>query len=147
MDAGANGLVLFNRFLEPEFDIGKFAVCPRLQLSDWREIRLPLRWIPILYDQLDASLAATSGIHNACEVVKALTAGADVAMIASVLMLHGPDKVRDLIEGLQKWLENHSLASVDQIRGIMSRANYGEPAAFERANYMEALASYSRHFT
>lgn len=147
VDAGANGLVLFNRFLEPEFDISEFAVRPHLQLSNPNEIRLPLRWIAILYKQIEASLAATGGIHDATGVVKAILAGADIAMLASVLLLRGPDIVQTLVDELEQWLETHNHETVDQVRGMMSLVNYGEPAAFERANYLEALASYSKTFS
>ncbi len=146
VQAGANGLVLFNRFLEPEFDIDNFAIRPHLELSEPKELRLSLRWIGILHQQLPLSLAATSGIHDATDVIKALLAGADVAMMASVLLRHGPSRISDMLVGLNRWLEAKKFATLDDVRGLMSRNMYGEPKEFERANYMEALASYSKTF-
>ncbi len=146
IDTGAAGLVLLNRYLEPEFDIDNFSVRPSLQLSRPEELRLPLRWIAILYGQLDASLAATSGIHDAQGVIKAILAGADVAMMASVLLAHGPETLEKILQDVRRWMANHNYNFLNQIRGLLSRAEYAEPEAFERANYMEALASYRDSF-
>ncbi len=145
-DAGAAGLVLFNRFLEPEFDVDTFEVRPHVEFSRQSELRLPLRWIAILRDQLDISFALTSGIHDARDLVKALLAGADVAMIASSLFRYGPDHVENLLGGLRRWLESHDRACVDQVKGLMSRKNYIDPTAFERANYLQAMSSFLATF-
>jgi dihydroorotate dehydrogenase (fumarate) len=145
-DAGAQGLVMFNRFLEPEIDIDRFTIEPHLELSEPRELRLPLRWIGILYKQLPLSLAASSGIHDAKDVIKALLAGANVATVASTLLKHGPQHVNELLAGLEAWMQAKNFNSLADIRGLMSRHNYGKPAQFERANYMEAIASFSKVF-
>ena len=145
-DAGADGLVLFNRFLEPEFDLDKFHVEPHLELSHHSELRLPLRWIAVLRDQLDVSLAATSGIHDSRDMVKSLMAGADVSMLASAILRHGPDHVSTMLVGLRRWLEDHEFASVDSIKGFLSRGKSSDSTAFERANYMRALSSYTGPF-
>ena len=145
-EAGANGMVLFNRYLEPEFDIEKFAIRPQLELSTPTELRLPLRWIGILYQQMPLSLAATSGIHRPEDAIKAVLAGADVAMVASTLIQHGPGQMRQLLTGIQQWMESKKFQSLEEIRGLMSRHTYGKPADFERANYMEAISSFSKSF-
>jgi dihydroorotate dehydrogenase (fumarate) len=145
-DAGANGLVLFNRFLEPEFDVDAFEVRPHVEFSRQSELRLPLRWIAILRDQLDISFALTSGIHDARDLAKALLAGADVAMIASSLFRYGPDHIETLLDGLRRWLESHDRACIDQVKGLMSRKNYFDPTAFERANYLQAMSSFVATF-
>lgn len=145
--AGAQGLVLFNRFLEPEFDLENLAIRPHLELSDPRELRLTLRWIGILYGQVPGlSLAATSGIHTSTELIKALLAGADVGMCASTLLRHGPNRITEMLDGLTAWLEQKKFASVDDIRGLLSRNTYHQPSEFERANYLEAISTFSRDF-
>jgi len=140
--AGANGLVLFNRFYQPDLDINEFEVVPSLVLSDSEDMRLPLRWIAILYGKLQASLALTSGVHSAQDVAKAVMAGADVAMMASELIAKGPARVNEILVELQAWMEGKEYASVAQMRGSMSQKAVAQPAAFERANYMKALNSF-----
>jgi dihydroorotate dehydrogenase (fumarate) len=137
--AGADGLVLFNRFLQPDIDPETLAVVPSIHLSTREELRLALRWVAILRGRVDVSLAATGGIHTAEDLVKALLAGADVGQIASVLLLHGPDAVRTLVEGLAGWLDEHEYESVGQLQGSLSQAACPDPTAFERASYMRAL--------
>jgi dihydroorotate dehydrogenase (fumarate) len=141
VEAGADGLVLFNRFLQPEIDLGALRVSPHLHLSTPAELRLPLRWIAILRPQLSASLAGTGGVHSAEDVIKLLLAGADVAMTASALLRHGPGRVLSLLDGLRGWLEERGYTSVAQIRGRLSLRNCPDPAAFERANYIRTIAA------
>ena len=140
--SGVDGLVLFNRFYQPDFDLEELSVVPHLVLSTPWEMRLPLRWIAILYGHVDASMALTTGIHAAEDVVKAVMAGADVANVASVLLEQGIGKISDLIAGLQQWMEEHEYESVSQMRGALSQRNVADPAAFERANYMKVLNSW-----
>jgi dihydroorotate dehydrogenase (fumarate) len=142
--AGADGLVLFNRFVQPDIDLETLSVAPRVQLSTRDELLLPMRWIAILHGRVPVSLAATGGIHEAEDVVKVLLAGADVAMSASALILGGPDRLRAMREGLTTWLADHEYVSVEQLKGSMSQAACPDPAAFERASYMRALVSFSR---
>jgi dihydroorotate dehydrogenase (fumarate) len=141
--AGADGLVLFNRFYQPDLDLESLDVLPRLRLSTSEELRLPLRWIALLHGQVDASLAATTGIHTAEDVLKVLLAGADVAMLASALLENGPDHLKTLRRGVEAWMEEHEYASVRQLRGSVSRRSAADPTAYERANYMQTLQSYS----
>ena len=142
-DAGANGLVLFNRFLEPDIDLESFEVVPRLVLSDPEEMRLPLRWMAILHGQLECSLAASSGVHGAEAAVKMLLAGADVVMMTSLLLRRGPEHLAAILEELQTWFEEREYASIEQAKGSMSRRNCPNPGGFDRANYMRAIVSYS----
>jgi dihydroorotate dehydrogenase (fumarate) len=144
-EAGANGLVLFNRFYQPDFDLEDFEVVPHLELSTSHELLLPLRWIALLYGRVSADLALTSGVHRVQDVVKAVMAGANVTMLASELLLHGPERIRQLQEELDKWMEQHEYLSVSQMRGCMSQGAVAEPAAFERANYMKALNLFDRY--
>ena len=139
--AGADGLVLFNRFYQPDIDLEALEVVPNLQLSNSHEIRLPLRWIAILYGRLQASLAATTGIHNAADVLKLLMAGADVTMLCSALLREGPQKISDILEDMTTWMEEHEYESVEQMKGSMSYKHVAEPAAYERANYIRMLQS------
>jgi dihydroorotate dehydrogenase (fumarate) len=141
--AGADGLVLFNRFLEPDIDLDTLQFTPDLVLSQRYEVRLPLRWIAILRDQLKCSLAATSGIHDVTNVVRVLLAGADVAMMTTGLLKRGPAVVGQIVDELTEWLAEHEYTSVEQMKGSMSRANCPNPSALERANYMKALATYT----
>ena len=140
--AGADALVLFNRFYQPDIDIQSLEVTPSLGLSSAGEIRLPLLWIAILHGKLNASLAATRGVENPDEVIKYLLAGADAVMTTSALLRHGPAYTNTLVEGLKAWMEARKFSSVKQVRGSMSRANVANPAAFERANYIRVLESY-----
>lgn len=142
-DAGVDGLVLFNRYLEPDIDLETLEITPDLVLSSRHELRLPLRWIAILRDHISASLAATSGAHFAEDVIKLLLAGADVVMMTSVLLTHGPEYVNSLRADITHWLEENEYESVKQLKGSMSRANCPDPSALERGNYMKALVSYS----
>jgi dihydroorotate dehydrogenase (fumarate) len=141
--AGADGLVLFNRFLQPDLDLETLAVTPALRLSTSDELRLPLRWIAILRGQVAAGLAATGGAHTTADVVKLLLAGADVVELASALLLHGPGHLRVLQAGLEEWLHEREYESVSQLRGSLSRATAPDPAAFERAQYVHALVSFA----
>jgi dihydroorotate dehydrogenase (fumarate) len=140
--AGADGLVLFNRFLQPDIDLETLAVTPNLVLSTSDELRLPLRWIAILRGQLEASLAATTGVHTAADVLKLLLAGADATMLASALFRHGPDHLRTVLEGVRVWLEEKDYVSIAQMKGSVSQQNCPDPAAFERANYIKTLTNF-----
>jgi len=143
VEAGADGLVLFNRYLEPDIDLGTLHVTPHLGLSSRDEVRLPLRWIAIVRDRIETSLAATGGVHFADDLIKVLLAGADVAMIASALLRHGPRHLTGLLKELRNWMEAQEYDSVEQLKGSVSHQNCPDPSAFERANYMKALTSYS----
>jgi dihydroorotate dehydrogenase (fumarate) len=140
--AGAGGLVLFNRFYQPDLDLDARDVVPRLVLSTSEELRLPLRWIAILYGLVDASLAATGGVHTGMDAAKALFAGADVAMMTSALLRNGPDHLSQVEARLAGWLDRHGYGSPDQVRGKLSQRSVRDPAAFERANYLKVLASH-----
>ena len=142
-DGGADGLVLFNRFYQPDLDLENLAVMPNLVLSNSTELRLPLRWIAILYGRIQADLALTSGVHNVTDVLKGLAAGASVTMVASELLRNGVGRLAVLREGVVQWLEENEYESLDQLRGSLSQINCPEPAAFERANYMRVLSSYA----
>ena len=142
VEAGADGLVLFNRFYQPDFDLEELEVIPNLELSTSQELRLPLRWIAILYGQIKADFALTSGVHTAQDVLKAIMAGANVAMMASTLLHNGAGRVMHILNDLQEWMEAHEYGSITQMRGSMSQRAVADPAAFERANYMKALNSF-----
>ena len=144
-DAGADGLVLFNRFYQPDLDLESIEVVPRLALSQPWEMRLPVRWIAILRPQLDpdASLAATSGAHSGADIAKGLLVGADVVMMTSALLRHGPEHVALVEAELRGWMEEHEYRSVSEMRGSASAATVGDPSAFERANYMTTLHSWA----
>lgn len=141
-DARADGLVLFNRFLQPEIDLETLTVKPELRLSSPDELRLPLRWIAILSGRVPLSLAATSGVRSADDVVKLVLAGADAVMVASELLRRGPQVVTELRDGLRDWLGEREYASVEQAKGSMSQASCGDPHAFERAQYVRTLVGY-----
>jgi dihydroorotate dehydrogenase (fumarate) len=145
VERGADGLVLFNRFYQPDFDLETFEVVPRLELSLPSELRLPMRWTAILRPQLGpaVSLAASSGIHGGTDAVKALMVGADVAMTTSALLHHGPEHLRTIEDELVAWMTEHEYESVDQLRGSASAAAVEDPSAFERANYMRTLRSWT----
>jgi len=140
--AGANALVLFNRFYQPNLDIEELAVVPWLELSDSTDLLLPLRWTAILYDRLPLQYALTSGVHSGEDAVKALMAGAQVAMTASALVRGGIGAAAGILAELNDWMDEHEYQSVDQMRGALSQKAVAEPAAFERANYMKALTLY-----
>jgi dihydroorotate dehydrogenase (fumarate) len=142
VEAGANGLVLFNRFYQPDLDLDTLEVSPQLVLSSSEELRLPLRWIAILYRQVPGSLAASTGVHTAADAVKVLMAGADVAMMTSALLRHGAEHLKVVEDGLREWLEGRGMPSVDLLRGLRSQRSVRDPAAWERANYITMLASY-----
>ena len=139
---GADGLVLFNRFYQPDFDLEDLEVKPRLVLSDSDDLRLPLRWVAILYGRLDVDFAITSGIHTSQDVLKGLMAGAKVTMMASELLQHGVRRIGQVLNEIVHWLNEHEYESVTQMVGAMSQKHCAEPAAFERANYMKMLQSY-----
>ncbi|MCD6284919.1 MAG: dihydroorotate dehydrogenase-like protein [Anaerolineae bacterium] len=138
---GADGLVLFNRFYQPDLDIEKLSTRRDLVLSTSEEMRLPLRWIGILYGKTPASLALTSGIHTPEDVVKAMMAGADIANVCSVLLENGIDYIKALTRGVDSWMVRYNYESLDQIKGLLSHKNTPNPAAFERANYVQLIGA------
>jgi dihydroorotate dehydrogenase (fumarate) len=140
-DEGANGLVLFNRFYQPDFDIQQLKVLPNLQFSDPAEIRLPLLWLAILHGRVPVSLAATSGVNSYNEVVKYILAGADVAMTASTLYRNGIDYITVMNHGLRNWMHHKGFESINAFKGVMSQQNISDPTAYERANYIKILES------
>jgi dihydroorotate dehydrogenase (fumarate) len=142
VEAGADGLVLFNRFYQPDIDLETLEVVPSLTLSDSHDLRLPLRWVAILYGRVAADLALTSGVHTARDVLKAMMAGANVAMLASELIGNGIERLSAILGDLRAWMEEYAYESIEQMRGSMSQRAIAEPAAFERANYMRALNSF-----
>jgi dihydroorotate dehydrogenase (fumarate) len=142
--AGAEGLVLFNRYLAPDIDLASMTFNPDLKLSRPEELGVALRWIAILRDQVRASLAATGGVHDADDVAKALLVGSDAVMIASALLRHGPRHIRSIRAGLVDWMVKHQYSSVDQLKGSMSRQNCTNPEGLTRANYVKAVTSYSK---
>jgi len=145
VDAGADGLVLFNRFYQPDLDLESREVVARLELSQPWELRLPMRWIALLRPQLGVrvSLAATSGVHAGSDVVKGLMVGADVVMMTSAILRHGPDRVAEVERELRAWLVEHEYTSTDELRASASAATISDPSAFERANYMATIRSWS----
>jgi dihydroorotate dehydrogenase (fumarate) len=144
VSAGADGLVLFNRFYQPDIDLDTLDVVPRLELSQPWEMRLPTRWIAILRPQLGpgVSLAATTGVQTGSDVVKGLMVGADVVMMTSALLRDGPEHVRTVEAEMRAWLTDHEYESVEELRGCASAATVEDPSAFERANYMQTLRSW-----
>jgi dihydroorotate dehydrogenase (fumarate) len=142
VDAGADGLVLFNRFYQPDFDLDELEIVHSLDLSTSADLRLPLRWISILHGKVDADLALTSGIHTHKDVLKAMMAGAKVAMTASNLLHNGEQAIGPLLSDLEAWMKEREYESIQQMQGSMSQKSVKEPAAFERANYMKVLGSF-----
>jgi dihydroorotate dehydrogenase (fumarate) len=140
--AGAAGLVIFNRFYQPDIDIEELEVEPALHLSDSSELLLRLRWLAILRGQINASLACTGGVHTVVDAVKAIMCGADVTQLVSVVLRHGPKKITELRDGLQVWLDEHEYVSVEEMKGSMSLERCPDPKAFERGNYMRILQSW-----
>ena len=138
-EAGVDGLVLFNRFYQPDIDLEELEIRPNVLLSSQHALRLPLTWIGILYGRLKASLAATSGVHSAEDVVKLLMVGANVTMLCSSLMRHGINHLRHIERELRDWMEEHEYESVEQMQGSMSQIKCADPSAFERAQYMRAV--------
>ncbi|MBN2388369.1 MAG: dihydroorotate dehydrogenase-like protein [Anaerolineales bacterium] len=142
VEAGADGLVLFNRFYQPDLDLEALEVVPNLTLSTSAEIRLPLRWIALLYGRIRADLALTSGVHTAEDVLKAMMAGASATMVASVLLEKGIDHIPTILTGIDLWMSQNEYESIQQMKGSLSQQSVAEPAAFERANYMKVLNSF-----
>jgi dihydroorotate dehydrogenase (fumarate) len=142
VQAGADGLVFFNRFYQPDFDLEELEVRHALDLSSSAEMRLPLRWISILYGKFEADLALTTGIHTASDVLKSMMAGAKVAMMASNLLHNGEKAVSSMLSDMTAWMESHEYESIKQMQGSMSQKAVRDPAAFERANYMKVLSSW-----
>jgi dihydroorotate dehydrogenase (fumarate) len=145
--AGADALVLFNRFYQPDFDLDELAVSPTLELSHANEIRLPLRWIAILRSQMKMSLAATTGVQSATEMVKFLLAGADVVMSTSALLHHGPAYAGKMLADLEAWMKSKEYTSVKQMKGAMSLKSVADPTAFERGNYIKIIEKYKAEYT
>ena len=141
--AGADALVLFNRFYQPDIDLETLDVDPRLVLSSPHEMRLVLRWMAILRDVVECDLAATTGVHTHEEALKLVLAGANVTMMASALLRHGAGHLTTVVDGMRTWLDEHQYQSIDQARGSLSRSAVRDPSSFERANYMKTLVSYS----
>jgi dihydroorotate dehydrogenase (fumarate) len=142
VEAGANGLVLFNRFYQPDLDLNELKIVPSLDLSTSAEMRLPLRWISILHGKVNADFALTSGVHTANDVLKTMMAGAKVAMMASNLLQNGEQVISSMLTELEAWMKEREYASIKQMQGSMSQKSVKEPAAFERANYMNVLNSF-----
>ncbi|MBI5394360.1 MAG: dihydroorotate dehydrogenase-like protein [Verrucomicrobia bacterium] len=141
-ETGADGLVLFNRFYQPDFDLETLEVTPHIILSTPFAMRLPLTWIAILHGRISADLAATSGIHYPEDVIKCMMAGAKIAELCSVLLRHGIGRIRDIEKGMVEWMQKHEYESIQQMQGSMSQINSESPAAYERAQYMRAITSY-----
>jgi dihydroorotate dehydrogenase (fumarate) len=139
---GAAGLVLFNRFYQPDIDLDELDVKPGVELSNSYANRLPMRWIGILFGKVQASLAATSGVHTAEDVLKLIMAGADVTMMCSALLMHGPDYIGKVLKEIERWMLEHEYESVEQMKGSLSHKSIADPSAYERANYMKALNRY-----
>ena len=142
IEAGADGFVLFNRFIQPDLDIENMEVDSTLHLSTSAELLLPLRWMALLHGRVDADLALTTGVHTGMDLVKAIIAGANVAMVASEFVGNGVERAEDMLAEMENWMMAYEYASVEKMRGSMSQKNVENPAAFERANYMKALQSY-----
>ncbi len=140
--AGANGLVLFNRFYQPDFDLEELTVVPNLVLSTSNELRLPLRWIALLYGRIPTDFAITSGVHTAEDMIKSIMAGASVTMVASELLTKGIGRAAEMVADYQNWLDEKEYISTTQMKGSMSQQAVADPAAFERSNYMKVLNSY-----
>ncbi len=145
-EAGANGVVLFNRFLEPDIDLETLRFSPQLVLSSRHEMRAALRWIAILRDQVSLSLGATGGIHFPDDVIKLLCVGADACLVTSTLLRHGIEYVSEMLRAIQEWLDSHEYESVEQLKGSMSYGNCADSGNLERANYMKAIVAYTAAF-
>jgi len=141
-DHGANGLVLFNRFYQPDIELETLDVTPSVYYSSPMAMRLPLRWVAILYDRVAASLAATSGIHGGTDAVKMLLVGADVTMLCSVLLRHGIAQIKIIERELRQWMQEHEYSSVEQMKGSLSHKHCEDPSAFERAQYIRTLRTF-----
>lgn len=143
VDAGADGLVLFNRFYQPDIDLDELRVVPNLRLSDSDELRLPLRWLAILCGKVNCDLAVTTGVHTSEDALKAVLVGANAVMMASALLQDGPQKVTEVLGGMSRWLDDHDYVSLEQMRGSMCLQSAPNPDAFIRANYMKMLVTYT----
>ena len=141
-EAGADGLVLFNRFYQPDIDLDTLEVVPSLELSTSQEALMRIRWIAILYGRIEASLAITGGLHNVDDVAKSLLAGADVTHMCSALLRRGPDHLAEVLRGLEEWMEEREYESVAQLKGSISQSNATDSSAFLRSNYVRVLESY-----
>jgi dihydroorotate dehydrogenase (fumarate) len=141
-EAGANGMVLFNRFYQPDIDLESLEIKPNILLSTPMAMRVPLRWIALLYGRVKANMAATSGIHRASDVLKMLMAGADVTMLCSALIRHGVRQIGVIERDLVAWMDEHDYTSVSQLKGSLSQKNCANPTAFERAQYMKAISQF-----
>ncbi|NPV56761.1 MAG: dihydroorotate dehydrogenase-like protein [Anaerolineae bacterium] len=142
VQAGANGLVLFNRFYQPDLDIDQLEVVPNLELSTSSDLRLPLRWVAILFGRIQADMALSSGVHTSQDALKAMMAGARVACMTSELLKNGLVRIEEMLAEMQQWMEEHEYESIRQMQGSMSQQAVAEPGTFERANYMKALTSF-----
>ena len=142
VEAGADGLVLFNRFYQPDFDLEELEIIHSLDLSTSSDLRLPLRWISILHGKIDTDFALTSGVHSYTDVLKSMMSGAKVAMMASNLLHSGEQVIGEILSNLATWMKEHEYESIQQMQGSMSQKSVKEPAAFERANYMKVLNSF-----
>jgi dihydroorotate dehydrogenase (fumarate) len=140
--AGVDGIVMFNRFYQPDFDLETETVVPNLMLSDASELRLRLRWVAILYHQIRADMAVTGGIHSADDALKAIFAGATVAMVASALLQNEIEHIQTMLDGMTEWMDGRGYEDIGRIRGKLSQRRVSNPSAFERANYMQVLQSY-----
>ena len=136
---GADGVVMFNRFFQPEIDLETLEVVPKLDLSTSEDLRLRLRWLGLLRTQTSLSLACSGGVHTPADVVKAILAGADVVQCVAALLRRGPERLKELLDGLRVWMEEHEYASVDELRGALSVGRAPDPEAFERGNYLRTL--------
>jgi len=142
-EAGADGIVIFNRFYQPDFDLEELEVTPNLVLSSPHELRLRLHWAAILYHQVETYVAVTGGVHDATDVLKCMMAGANVAMMTSALLKYGIEHLGVVLAGMEAWMEEHEYTSIKQMRGSMSLVNVEDPTAFLRGNYLKMLGSYS----
>lgn len=142
VEAGADGLVLFNRFYQPDIDLDALEVKPEVVLSQSTDALLAMRWIAILHGNIPASLGATGGVHSAHDVLKMMMVGADVAMMCSALLKHGPQHIQTVLKDLQNWMLEKEYVSIEQMKGSMSHRSVADPSAFERANYMKALQRF-----
>ncbi|MBN1398319.1 MAG: dihydroorotate dehydrogenase-like protein [Bacteroidetes bacterium] len=142
VNEGADGLVLFNRFYQPDIDLDELDVKPGIELSNSYENRLIIRWIGILFGKIKASLAATTGIHTVEDILKLTMSGADIVMMCSALLMHGPGHIEKVLQGLELWMQEHEYESIEQMKGSLSHKSITDPSAYERANYMKALNRY-----
>jgi dihydroorotate dehydrogenase (fumarate) len=142
-EAGADGVVIFNRFYQPDFDLEEMEVTPNLVLSSPHELRLRLHWAAILYHQVETYIAVTGGVHDATDVLKCMMAGAHVTMMTSALLKYGIEHIGVVLAGIERWMEEHEYVSIRQMRGAMSMVNIENPNAFLRGNYLKTLGSYT----